>query len=50
MVLGEWTEIEMNFISPDIRHVDDDLQVFGMLRGKGEFFLDNLSISSYVEK
>jgi hypothetical protein len=50
IVIGEWTEVEMHFISPHIRHSDDDLQVFGMLRGSGEFLIDNLSITSYVEK
>jgi len=48
--LNEWTEVEMSFLTPNIRHSTDDLQVFGWLMGTGSFIIDDLTVIVYNEK
>ncbi len=48
--LREWTEVEYSFLTPNIRHSTDDLQVFGWLMGTGSFIIDDLTVIVYNEK
>lgn len=50
MELYTWNKIETSFITPNIRHSSDDLQVFGWLRGQGSFAIDHIKIEVFVEK
>lgn len=47
---GEWNKITANYMTPEVRNLNDKLTVYFWHRGKKPFYIDDLSIDLYEPK
>jgi hypothetical protein len=47
---GKWNKIEVDYLTPEVRSVDDNLKVYFYLRGKDVLWIDNFKVEVFEPK
>jgi hypothetical protein len=47
---GEWNQISIDYMTPEVRTVDDPVKVYLWHRGQGEIFIDNFKLEVFEPK
>ena len=42
---NQWNYVEMDYLTPEIRRVEDELKVYVWMRGEGEVYVDELNVT-----
>jgi hypothetical protein len=47
---GEWNQITLDYLTPEVRRPTDTLRVYAWLRGSGQMYVDDVRVVSYVPR
>ncbi len=47
MIPGRWNKMQMDYLTPEVRSVNDSIKVYFWLRGKNPLLIDNLKIDIF---